>query len=83
MKRILLNIRRLINLSAREVGLMTHNPIYICCMVIFPIIIIFFFTSLMSKGQPEDLPCGVIDYDNTSFTREIIRQLDGLHSRSL
>ena len=83
MKRILLNIRRLINLSAREVGLMTHNPIYICGMVIFPIIIIFFFTSLMSKGQPEDLPCGVIDYDNTSFTREIIRQLDGLQSTKI
>ena len=59
MKKLLLYIRRIVNLSAREVGLMIHNPIYICCMVVFPLVIIFFFTSLMSTGQPEKLPCGV------------------------
>ena len=77
MKKLLLYIRRIVNLSAREVGLMIHNPIYICCMVVFPLVIIFFFTSLMSTGQPEKLPCGVVDNDNTSVTRAMIRQLDG------
>ena len=49
-------------------------------MVVFPLVIIFFFTSLMSTGQPEKLPCGVVDYDNTSVTRAMIRQLDGFQS---
>ena len=80
MKKLLLYIRRIVNLSAREVGLMIHNPIYICCMVVFPLVIIFFFTSLMSEGQPEKLPCGVVDYDNTSVTRAMIRQLDAFQS---
>ena len=80
MKKLLLYIRRIVNLSAREVGLMIHNPIYICCMVVFPLVIIFFFTSLMSTGQPEKLPCGVVDNDNTSVTRAMIRQLDGFQS---
>ena len=78
MKKLGIYIRRLINLWAREVELMIHNPIYICCMVVFPLIVIFFFTSLMSTGQPEKLPCGVVDQDNTSVTRAMIRQLDGL-----
>ena len=80
MKKLLIYIRRLINLSAREVGLMIHNPIYICCMVVFPLVIIFFFTSLMNEGQPEKLPCGVVDYDNTSVTRAMIRQLDAFQN---
>ena len=80
MKKLLIYIRRIVNLSAREVGLMIHNPIYICCMVVFPLVIIFFFTSLMSTGQPEKLPCGVVDNDNTSVTRAMIRQLDGFQS---
>ena len=80
MKKLLIYIRRLVNLSAREVGLIIHNPIYICCMVVFPLIVIFFFTSLMNEGQPEDLPCGVVDNDNTSITRAMIRQLDAFQS---
>lgn len=80
MKKLLIYIRRLVNLSTREVGLIIHNPIYICCMVVFPLIVIFFFTSLMNEGQPEDLPCGVVDNDNTSITRAMIRQLDDFQS---
>lgn len=59
---------------------MVHNPIYICCMVVFPLVAILFFTSLMSEGQPEKLPCGVVDNDNTSMTRAMIRQLDAFQS---
>lgn len=59
---------------------MVHNPIYICCMVVFPLVTIFFFTSLMHEGQPEKLPCGVVDNDNTSTTRALIRQLDAFQS---
>jgi putative transporter len=49
-------------------------------MVVFPLVIVFFFTSLMHEGQPEKLPCGVVDNDNTSTTRALIRQLDAFQS---
>lgn len=74
------NLKRIVSIASREVGLMVHNPIYICCMVVFPIIVIFFFTSLMSEGQPEKLPCGVVDNDNTSTTRALIQRLDAFQS---
>ena len=74
------SLKRIVSIASREVGLMVHNPIYICCMVVFPIIVIFFFTSLMSEGQPEKLPCGVVDNDNTSATRALIQRLDAFQS---
>ncbi len=74
------SLKRIVSIASREVGLMVHNPIYICCMVVFPIITIFFFTSLMSEGQPEKLPCGVVDNDNTSTTRALIQRLDAFQS---
>jgi len=49
-------------------------------MVVFPIIILIFFTSLMSSGQPENMPCGVVDNDNSAVTRALIRKLDAFQS---
>lgn len=46
-------------------------------MVLFPVLMIFFFTSLMDDGLPTDLPVGVVDLDNTSTTRSLTRRLDG------
>lgn len=55
---------------------MLKNPIYLFCMIVFPIVVTIFFTSLMSAGQPTDMPCGVVDLDNTPTTRAMIRSLD-------
>ncbi len=56
------------------------NPIYGFCMVVFPIMVVVFFTTLMEKGVPEDLPIGVVDADNTSTTRALLRRLDAFQS---
>ena len=45
-------------------------------MVIFPIFVTFFFTSLMNEGQPQDMPVGVVDLDNSVTTRKLTRMLD-------
>lgn len=34
----------------------------------------------MSNGQPTDMPVGVVDLDNTSTTRSIIRKLDAFQT---
>lgn len=59
---------------------MIHTPIYLFCMIVFPIIILLFFTSLMNTGQPEDMPCGVVDNDNSTVTRMLVRRLDAFQN---
>lgn len=49
-------------------------------MVVFPIVVVIFFTSLMGEGQPTDMPVGVVDLDNTTMTREMVRKLDAFQT---
>lgn len=72
--------RRIWNVAVREMGRMVHTPIYWFCMLIFPIIVVIFFTSLMAQGVPTDMPVAVVDQDNTATTRAIIRRLDGMQT---
>ena len=70
----------MLNLLRREIGIIFHHPIYIICMVILPLFITIFFTSLMNEGQPVEMPIGVVDLDNTSTTRKLTRMIDGFQS---
>lgn len=49
-------------------------------MVVFPIVIIALFTTLMDGGQPTEMPVGVVDQDNTATTRAMIRKLDAFQT---
>jgi ABC-2 type transport system permease protein len=49
-------------------------------MIVFPVVIIYFFTSMMDEGLPEDMPCGIVDLDNTPTTRTLVRTLDAFQS---
>ena len=60
--------------------ILKENPIYGFCMVVFPLLAMFFFTSLLADGLPQDLPVGVVDLDNTSTTRALTRKLDGFQN---
>lgn len=66
----------LLNIAKREVLRIAVRPLYLFCMIIAPVFCYLFFTTLMANGQPTDLPAGVVDLDNTSTTRNIIRNLD-------
>ena len=68
------------NIVLRELRILWKNPIFGFCMVIFPIAAIFFFTSLMTEGLPEDMPIGIVDLDNSSTTRSLTRRLDAFQS---
>ena len=67
-------------MALREVRIMINNPIYGCCMVVFPLFTMIFFTSLMDDGLPQNMPVGVVDLDNTTTSRALIRRLDGFQS---
>ena len=77
MLRHLLNIWRI---SKREMKILMKNPIYLCCMVIFPVLTMFFFTSLLDEGVPQEMPVGVVDLDNSSTSRALVRRLDGFQT---
>lgn len=74
-------LRQILHVAGRECRILTtRNPIYFFCMVCLPIFVVVFFTSLMDEGQPEELPVGVVDQDNTSTTRQMIRTLDSFQT---
>ena len=70
-------LRQIYDIMLRELLILSENHIYSFCMVLFPIVIIFFFTSIMDDGLPTDMPIGVVDLDNTSTSRSLTRRLDG------
>lgn len=67
-------------MAIRECKIFLHNPIYPFCMLVFPLMVIFFFTSMLQDGQPLEMPVGVVDLDNTSTTRNITRRLDAFQT---
>ena len=71
------SLELIFQIMLREMQILRQNHIYRFCMVLFPILVIFFFTSLMDEGVPANLPVGVVDLDNTSTSRSLTRRLDG------
>lgn len=68
------------HVALRECKILYVNRIYFFSMVVFPLLALVFFTSLMDEGLPEDMPVGVVDLDNTTTSRSLIRRLDAFQS---
>lgn len=69
-------LTRVAMVAARECRRIASNRIYLMAMVVFPVIVVLLFTTLMGEGQPEELPVGVVDLDNTSTTRQTVQTID-------
>ena len=63
-------------IMVREFHRLLSRPLYLFCMVVAPLICCLFFTTLMDNGLPQNMPVGVVDDDNTSTTREVLRNMD-------
>lgn len=63
-------------IAFREIGRMMSRPLYGLSMILAPLFCYVFFTTLMKEGLPQELPAGVVDEDNSSVSRNIIRNLD-------
>ena len=70
----------ILTVARRECKILYVNRIYFFSMVVFPLLALFFFTSLMREGLPEDMPVGIVDLDNTTTTRSLVRRLDAFQS---
>ena len=70
-------LRQIYEVMMRELQILRQNHIYRFCMVLFPILVIIFFTTMLDEGLPTSMPVGIVDLDNTSTTRALERKLDG------
>ncbi len=76
-------LNRIYLLVKREFKEMGSRPLYLFCMIIAPLFCYVFFTTLMGNGLPTDMPVGMVDLDNTSTTRNIIRNLDSFQQTKI
>lgn len=55
---------------------MVSRPIYSLLILFLPLGFLVYFATLMPQGLPEQLSIGVIDHDQSSISRKIIRQIN-------
>lgn len=74
-------ISQLFDVALREMDIIVRrNRIYAFCMVVFPILLVVFFTTMLDQGLPQDLPIGVVDHDNSALSRGLVRNLDAMQN---
>ena len=73
-------ISQILDLGLRELDILRRNRIYGFCMLVFPLLLVVFFTTMLSDGIPQNLPIGVVDQDNSATSRGLIRNLDAMQS---
>ena len=73
-------ISQILDIALRELDMLRKNRIYGFCMLVFPFALVLFFTTMLDEGVPKDLPIGVVDHDNSSMSRGLVRTLDAMQS---
>ena len=67
----------------RECQRLVSRPLYLFCMVVAPVFCYVFFTTLMNSGLPKNMPVGVVDQDQTSTSRQLVRNLDAFEQTAV
>lgn len=60
----------------REFHRMTSRRIYFVACIVLPLFSLAFMATIFGNGCMEDIPIGVLDADNTSASRNIIRMVE-------
>ena len=66
----------LLNVFRRELRRMTLRRIYFASCIVLPLFSLVFMATIFGKGQMENLPVGVVDAEQTSLSRSIVRMVD-------
>lgn len=74
---------RTARVMCRECRRMVSRPLYLFCMIIAPLLTYALFTTMMGSGLPTDIPVGVVDQDNTSTSRMVVRNLDAFQQTAV
>ena len=74
-------ISQILDIALRELNIIVRkNRIYGFCMVVFPFMLVLFFTTMLDEGIPQDLPIGVVDQDNSAMSRGLIGNLAAMQN---
>ena len=71
------------HVMVRECHRLVSRPLYLFCMVGAPLFCYVFFTTLMSSGLPTNMPVGIVGQDQTSTTRQLVRNLDAFEQTAV
>lgn len=71
------------NTLLRELKRLGKNPIYFIGSVVVMSFSFVFFLSLFEEGQPLNMPVAVVDNDNSSLSRQFVRNADALQHVSI
>ena len=66
----------LLNVFRRELRRMTSRRIYFASCIVLPLFSLVFMATIFGHGQMQNLPVGVVDADQTSLSRSIVRMVD-------
>ena len=80
MNRLIVILSNILTVARRECKILYVNRIYLFSMIVFPVLTMVFFTTLMKDGLPQEMPVGVVDLDNTSTSRTLVQKLDGMQN---
>ena len=62
----------------REWRRMTSRRLYLGVCIILPLFTLFFMATIFGNGQMENIPIGIVDQDNTAFSRAIARNISAV-----
>ena len=57
---------------------MTSRRIYLGAAVVLPLFLLFFMATIFGDGQMRHLPIGIVDGDNTSTSRDVVRKISAV-----
>lgn len=70
-------------LMRRSLIQIVRRPLYWYAILVIPVFFILFLPELMEDGLPTRVPATVIDLDNSSISRSLMRNLDGMQMVSI
>lgn len=69
-------MKRITEIIQRELKIWKKRPVYVLAPLGAMLFCSLFFLTFFGQGTPAELPIAVVDMDDTSLTRNFIRQLD-------
>lgn len=76
MARVTDMMRTILAVARRETGRIASSRLYVFCMIVAPLMCFVFFLTLMGKGMPTGLPVAVVDLDNSTNSRSLVRNIE-------
>ena len=73
----------IVNSITRGWKQLVRRPIYLCMMVIVPLLCSWFFFNLMETGVVQRTPVAIVDLDKSDLSRKLTRNLNSLQQVSV